>query len=292
MSNVRQHRKTAVPPELARTARSVLHTRRLYKYRSLADAVQMERLQDIVLGHRIRFSRPSELNDPLEGKPIYTLGDWTSPEYRTRFSYWACLTQRRVTSPPPEAAFRTWVLAQPAEVHAGLVERVNTENQAEIERKWRVLSLSATATHDLMWSHYSDGHRGVALVFDASLGEFALAYEVSYAAERESQDVTTQDLKATLRLTLLTKRSAWAYEQEFRSIGTEDQEADTLHLPQQFLQFQPPQLVGIIFGAKITKENEATIRAWALQRVAPLGVFRASLDAGGGVEVQDGSTQE
>ena len=54
----------------APTARAVLQDRRVYKFRSLADGTQKQRMRDIILGHKIRFSRPSELNDPVEGKEL------------------------------------------------------------------------------------------------------------------------------------------------------------------------------------------------------------------------------
>jgi len=59
----------------------------------------------------------------------------------------------------------------------------------------------------------------VALVFDAAGGEFGLAFKVHYVEERVPVDITSQNLAAVLNATLLTKRTAWTYEQEFRCIA-------------------------------------------------------------------------
>lgn len=281
---VRKH-TTLMNDIYAPIARAVLPERRVYKFRSLADETQKHRLRDIILGHRIRFSRPSELNDPIEGKPIYTLGDWASESYRQTFAEWAWHGQLNVDVPPPREAFMSWILTQPQQVHEQQVAAINVANHEAIESKWRVLSLSATPIHDLMWSHYADGHRGVALVFDASNSEFALAYQVDYPPERMPLDITCQDLTEVLHATLLSKRDSWKYEEEFRCIAPEPWEPDTLKLDAQYLRFKPSQLLGVIFGAKVLPENEAEVVAWAAERETPLTFWKARIGATGSVEV-------
>ena len=170
-------------------------------------------------------------------------------------------------------------------MHEQHVASINVANQEAIEAKWRVLSLSATPSHDLMWSHYADGHKGVALTFDASHGEFALAYQVTYAPERVPLDITSQDLTAVLHATLLSKRESWAYEREFRCIAPEPWESDTLRLKEQYLRFLPSQLLGVIFGAKTLPESEAEVVAWAAERGAPLTFRKARISEAGSVEL-------
>jgi hypothetical protein len=266
-------------------ARAVLQDRHLYKFRSITDLVQLERLKDIVLGHRIRFSRPSELNDLLEGKPVYVLGDWSSGDYRRRFAAWAWRGQQALVNPPDRDNFLAWVLAQPKEVHEERISAINRENQANIESKWRVLSLSANSTHDLMWSHYADGHRGVALVFDASRGDLSLAFRVSYESGKTTLDITFPDEAAVLTATLLRKRDTWKYEREFRCIGTEALIPNTIRLDRQFLSLNPSQLVGVVFGVNVKREHEVEIRSWSAQRSVPLAFWKAHIGSFGAVEI-------
>lgn len=267
------------------TARNALADKRLYKFRSVADAAQVSRLKDILCDHRIRFSRPSELNDPIEGRPIYQLGAWESEAYRQRFEEWAWNTQQHMNLRPPKEQFISWIRGLPREHHEEQVQRINAENHAAIEAKWRVLSLSAVPAHELMWSHYADGHRGVALVFDASGGEFGLAFKVYYVEERVPVDITTKTLATVLNATLLTKRSAWAYEQEFRCIAPDPPEPATLRLDRQFMDFPASRLKGVIFGAKTSAKHIAEIVGCAKDRTAPLRFWQAKISGAGNVEI-------
>jgi hypothetical protein len=269
----------------ATTAHNALGDKRLYKFRSTADETQMSRLKSILCEHRIRFSRPSELNDPIEGRPIYELGPWQSEEYRKVFEEWAWNTQQRFDPRPPKEKFTSWIRSLPKEYHEAQVRRINSDNHTTIEAKWRVLSLSAAPANELMWSHYADGHRGVTLIFDASVGEFGLAFKVHYVEERAPVDITTGSLADVLNATLLTKRSAWAYEQEFRCIAPEPPEPQTLRLDRQFMEFPPNRLKGVIFGVKTPSSQVAEIVRFCTNRVSALQFWRATIADAGHVEI-------
>jgi hypothetical protein len=267
------------------TARTALIDKKLFKYRSMVDETQKSRVRDVLLNHRIRFSRLSELNDPIEGKPILHLGDRSSAAYRQQYEGWVWNTQKHVASQPPKEVFLKWLRGLTKEQHEAYVEQINAGNHAAIEVKWRILSLSATPRQELMWSHYSDGHKGVALVFDASAGEFALAFRVTYVPERVSMDVTTQDPNEVLNATILTKRSTWAYEEEYRCIAQEPWERPLLRLEKQFLHFNPRQLLGVVFGSKLAAANAHALISWSKQRPVPLQFWKATITAAGDVRV-------
>ena len=267
------------------TARTTLVDKRLYKYRSLSDDKQKTRVKDILVNHRIRFSRLSELNDPVEGKPILQLGDWSSSDYRARFEDWVWSTQRHLANVPPKDAFIRWVRSLTKEQHEQYVQQINADNHAAIEARWRILSLSATPSQDQMWSHYSDGHSGLALAFDVSHGEFGIAFKVHYVPKRVPMDVTTQNFTEVLNATILTKRSTWAYEEEYRCIATEQAEASLLQLENQFMAFKPEQLVGIIFGAKTSQSDVDLVKGWIKDRPTQIELSRAVINAAGAIEL-------
>lgn len=261
-------------------AKTALSEKRLYKYCSMVDDLRKSRVKEILLSHRIRFSCPSELNDPIEGKPILQLGDWASPAYRQRFEEWVwTLQQRHIQIVPPKDAFISWVRRQTKAEIEKLVKQISEDNQAAIEEKWRVLSLSATPSDDLMWSHYAGGHKGVALIFDASVGEFGMAYKVNYIPERVPQDFMTDDLDQILDATILTKRSTWAYEKEYRCVLEEPD------LDQQFLRFNPAHLLGVVFGFKTSLSDIESLVACAAGRSTPLQYWKASLTSAGSVQI-------
>ena len=116
------------------------------------------------------------MNDPIEGKPIFCLGDWNSQAYRIQFEEWVWHTQQHIENKTPKDVYLAWLRTLSKEHHEEFIRQITEINHAEIEKKWRILSLSANPTHELLWSHYSDSHRGVALVFDASGGGFGIAF--------------------------------------------------------------------------------------------------------------------
>lgn len=266
------------------TARNSLSEKSLYKYRSLADEIQKKRVKDIVLNHKVRFSKPSALNDPIEGKPVFQLGNLNDPVYREYFEQWAWNSQKTLPSPPPKKEFISWFRSLSIEQHNSKVEEITLENQEAIDSKWRVFSLSGTSTSELLWAHYGDSHKGIALVFDASGGEFGVAMRVAYMKARRPIDITSQDEKEILFATILAKREAWSYEEEFRCVAAEPWQPLLPLLNNQFLSFQPKRLIGVVFGAKIREEDRQEVLTWSKQRTAPLSFWQAEIVLSGDIK--------
>lgn len=267
-----------------RAAFEALEDKKLYKFRSIATAQDKARLRDIMLAHRIRFSRLSELNDPLEGKLDLTLGDWTSPAYRGRFESWA-IGLHRFRNGRSRRLFNAEVKAFTAADHESFVREIAEGNQRALEARWRVLSLSATPVHELLWSHYADGHRGVALVLNASQEHFGCALPVTYVGQLAAMDITDEDPEENFRNSLLTKKSAWSYEQEFRCVAAGKGDP-FLPLWDQFLSFEPTALSGVIFGAKCSPEDQQLVMDWAGRRGMQLTFKNASISRDGAVSIQ------
>lgn len=258
-----------------------LPEKKLYRFRCMNDDQQRSRVKDIILNHQIRFSRPNELNDPIEGKPIFQLGDWSSETYRNEFCEWMwTLQQRHGNSTRPKDVFLGWLRGLSAAEMEPYTKQITDEYQASIEEKWRVLSLSAVADNDLMWSHYADGHKGIALVVDASTGDFGRAFKVNYVPERIPQDLMNDDPDDNLESTILTKRSSWAYEEEYRCIFEEHE------LANQFLKFKPAHLLGVIFGVKALASDIELVMAWGAARPTPLHHWQARLTSDGSIQVE------
>ncbi|MGA2624482.1 MAG: DUF2971 domain-containing protein [Bacteroidota bacterium] len=88
-----------------------------------------------------------------------------------------------------------------------------------------VLSLSTARTNPLMWSHYADSHRGLAIGFDSENQFFSKALRVQYRAERPRVNLfpipETEPEKLRLAESILaTKNISWHYEEEYRLINT------------------------------------------------------------------------
>jgi hypothetical protein len=260
---------------------TTLTEKRLYKFRSFADDTQKARVKDILVAHRIRLSRPSELNDPTEGKPNFCLGNWESQSYLQLYQKFVWSTLRRTGHKDRKNDFQKWFKTLSRKDHEKLIWQGVETYQANIEKNSLILSLSANPTQELLWSHYSDSHRGIALVLDASSSPFGMALKVNYVQEIIPLTIPILDHNAILQASILTKRSAWTYEDEYRCV------AGNLGLPfkikEQFLDFDPKSLLGVIFGVNTPMRDKQTIIAWSSERPLPLEFWQASISVNGSV---------
>jgi Protein of unknown function (DUF2971) len=110
-------------------------------------------------------------------------------------------------------------------------------------RRFRLLSLCAEAENPLLWSHYADSHRGVALEFDASFTAevpFVAAKPVKYCKrvprvysrkhfiESALNLNLISDAERTLLPLVMTKSLEWSYEKEWRIVRMVAEEVQRL----------------------------------------------------------------
>lgn len=149
--------------------------------------------------------------------------------YRFLASKWALktLTERRLR------ASRIVELNDPFEWRVGTI--AETSELAEsgrlafddfvkrINNQWGIVSMSAIATDPVIWSHYADSHKGIALEFDHDRGSGLHA--ISYSHALPTFDVTkfvgegydNQYTLGVLRTALGRKSLTWSYEREYRA---------------------------------------------------------------------------
>lgn len=155
----------------------------LYKFRSLS---HLEWLADILVSERLYCPWYYDLNDPFEG-------------ICTERGYFG-------TSENPGRRYTTATtiddLADPA-------------NPTE----YRVCSLSSSWSDVRMWSHYGDGHRGVAIEIDFSEVEIP-PRRVTYLDGLKEYDHLL-DERPSIGNILLKKTKHWSYEDEYRILTTE-----------------------------------------------------------------------
>ncbi len=135
---------------------------------------------------------------------------------------------------------------------------------------YRICSFSDNATHPLLWSHYSDSHRGFCLKFDASTDIFGPAMKVMYQKEYPSIDIAELDDDLHLRLSVLTKAQFWAYEREYRLVSMEPNQPWALAVNDHVFHFPADLLTGVIFGCQMPQADVDLIRAWSGDRAAEI----------------------
>ena len=126
----------------------------------------------------------------------------------------------------------------------------------------------------LMWSHYGMDHTGYCLEFEATEETpfFGEAQEATYSDEYPVIDFYTTSPEIQADLVFLRKFSGWRYESEWRIIDF--QRGHGAHV-------YPPQLLtGVIFGARMSQANKATIRGWLNRREHQVQLYEARLNDG------------
>lgn len=139
-------------------------------------------------------------------------------------------------------------------------------------RTYRVLSLSEQRTNVLMWSHYSDKHRGVVFKVDTSRllsYRTALFEKVQYTDElprlcsnEQAIELLNRDVQLPLPanpavVMIGTKARHWCYENEWRSvlINNKTNKDDFDCMP-----FGDGCIVEIALGCKSNADDEASVR--------------------------------
>lgn len=96
-----------------------------------------------------------------------------------------------------------------------------------------IISLTSSKANPLMWSHYSDGHKGICIGYDVSkiVKESNHLNKVVYSNERvewpcvmfgaKKKDWEKYGLEQIVFRTAYTKSKDWAYEKEYRIVSTD-----------------------------------------------------------------------
>ena len=234
----------------------------LYKYRSMASVG----LEEHFCQGKIYLNDATRFNDPFECRPALTFHQ--SPLKRKMLL--REMTKHRF----PNADKRTmkklmkgkgYLLTDPvalARAYGGFVSTVG------------IYCLSEKNDDLLMWSHYSDSHRGLCLQFDASADRtiFWEAFKVIYQEDYPVVNIMDMGKGEEFRKALLTKSAHWTYEQERRVLRMEQEGGPG------YYQFSPELLTGVIFGALMTAEDKKTVTHWIKAYPTRISIHQAALN--------------
>lgn len=194
-------------------------SRYIYRYKYLPDMVGV---RGVVQGGTIKFTHPSAFNDPFDCMPSSKFGSFAKLRESNPHLYevWAARpgspAQRLMGMEKSKRILREKI--QSGELLKLLLEQAS------------VLSLSKIPDSILMWSHYSDFHRGAVVEFKIPIDNRVIdinssyreliALDVDYTEIRPALEFNgaASDGAETLRQLFLAKSHHWAYEQESRVI--------------------------------------------------------------------------
>jgi len=247
----------------------------LYKY------LPPERL-DVLSNGLIRYTQFGAFNDPFDGRPnlaaLSTDGDMKErvaqliPDEIKRA--YGLLPPEKQAQMPYELfyAIAMWQAKQtgPAVLKnmAALTPFIQSWLREKLDKHIGALSLSEVADNVLMWSHYSLGHAGFALGFDArhpyfnarlsEVDEFRHLRRVEYRNDRPNAPLS--DLSGAEMF--LVKSTDWAYEKEWRimrPLADAETVADAQQLPVHLFRYSSDAIKEIIFGAKILPSTKCAL---------------------------------
>jgi len=119
--------------------------------------------------------------------------------------------------------FEFWIGSIAAHPGLALAGRESFDDSLNrMNEQFGIISHSATSADPVIWSHYADSHRGIALEFEHLLGEYL--HPVSYShslpifdVSKLFQDGPSHEYTLNVLKSALDRKSlSWAYEREYR----------------------------------------------------------------------------
>lgn len=255
---------------------------RLYKYTSIPSALK------ILSTGRFAFRHPKFFNDPFDGH-ISDVTQFDGEMFQQRFYEEAkelivdC--SRVITAADPSitelikkcrAIAKRSISEALTEFKEETIDSIGSVVKAGIETftdsKWleamttmRMLCLSEVKDSVLMWSHYSDSHRGAVIEIDVPIKRFEqVEYQKSFPTDiqpaicwaKKQFGTNQRDIDKILKSQLATKSHWWEYEKEWRSIITAGEDRADPHFAE----------IGMITGVYIGC-NSSPIDRIAIQNI-------------------------
>ena len=234
----------------------------LYKYRS----INSRGVKDIFLKQKVYFTDSTNFDDPFECRPILTFHKSSLKREKVLKD----LTKDKF----PSADKRTIKKLMRGKKHL-LTDQHTLRNAYDAFVKTiGIYCLSEKNDDLLMWSLYSDSHRGFCIEFDPSPEHtlFWEAFKVIYWEEYPTVNIMDIGKADEFRKALLTKSIHWKNQEEWRILRTEQEGGPGLK------NFSPELLTGVIIGALMCDEDKNILLNWINQYPTKINIYQAKLN--------------
>lgn len=270
---------------------------------------------DVLSTWLIRFTQPGALNDPFEMRPHVEAYGTPEQIYKITADRWDRHTESQFERLKKERGgnvsyvefrdkalpFRESMIAQAIAKASDQGLAMGAKIDEMLNRDLGVLSLSAKYDDLLMWSHYTESHRGFVLEFDTGSTFFNQAHPPSHVAANQEEidafkseygflrQVEYSDLRSSVVVTqltfdhLLVKSKGWEYESEWRMLmplDYADAKFEALEpYPVHLFMIPPAGVKRVILGCN--SSNSLLAKAKALKtnpKTAHIVVERAEID--------------
>ncbi|SDS11631.1 Protein of unknown function [Polaribacter sp. KT25b] len=209
----------------------VLNTNIVYHYSNFEIGVEK-----IILNNNLKFSSPNEFNDPF---------DCNEDLLKLRITKESAIKQIKDSKQKLTRNERTRLIKK--------ITNPNTisSQMKETKKDYKLACFSEKSDETLMWSHYSDKHRGICIGFSFPHqypGKFILC-PIKYLEKIEKLDGESEATKVILYW-LTTKSERWSYEKEIRAI-TQSKNTNSYGL----IEFERKYVSEIIFGCMVPEND-------------------------------------
>ena len=219
----------------------------IYKYESFNN-YSLSNLKNA----QIFLNRPVDFNDPFDCSLVRESFSYCDEDLILFYNLVVTdkLTSLGLEKPPGSNKPVESIEDVPGEFKA-LVDKTSKEFAEEKQKQYLYRTgcscFSEINDNLLMWSHYSDGHRGFCLEFDTSFNPFNKALKVGYSDSFPRINpikmlIDGRDDTRSALAPLLTKYSCWDYEKEWRLYHRE---------PRKLFVYEVDALKAVYFGASI-----------------------------------------
>lgn len=234
----------------------------LYRYFTINEN-NSDRIKDMFMKNELFFQTPRDFNDPFDCQ-MQLVFNGTKKQWRQRL--FELINENESYLKRNQKRSKLKMLMK---------RRKNIDFSNKVLRSLAddigVLCLSEKNNDILMWSHYTQGHKGFCLEFSYSPYEifFGRALKVIYKPNYPLVNVFQSTSQEQLDAMIFTKAQFWKYEKEWR-IVEHDNGRGTYKFPKELL-------TGNIFGSQMCDKNKKDIREWVrLNKLKPI-FYQASI---------------
>lgn len=250
----------------------------LYKYRSLY-GIQKEYAKKTITDNEIYFPAPIEFNDPFDCRPNFSfIGSHLE---KKEFFKKVCTSMAPKLEKIQQNILVNNFLKNWEKNYPSLVKKLNQATE-DLLNTTGVCCMSEDPENILMWSHYSNGHKGICLIFklESRIPFFREIHPVYYQSNYPNINFVTDDENTMLKFSILTKSNHWSYEKEWRIIKPKE--------GRKIITFPEEILVGVILGCKILEEDKKQVIEWSRSRKYPPKIYTAEQKKDSfGVEIRE-----
>lgn len=233
---------------------------KLYKYLSYDDGAKA-----LLENGTLKYSYFGEFNDPFDCVVSYDLKD-SLEYYKSRKDLMKAVGDKLNLSPSQRISKMPQLLKnvensiRTGDFHKSIMERIG------------ICCLSMVPDSILMWSHYSDHHKGIVVEFNTFQDKYTelfdvekklIGYPIIYQEAMPKISARNgQDGFLAVQSTILTKSPSWDYEEEFRVIST--------HSGPGIHNFDHSLITRVITGVKMTDEEYSDI----VERIDKINLYK------------------